>query len=699
MIQMINIINRFGQLHCVSPARCNQRANTRRLKIARQALAVAIAALLMSSNLLNRAQAAAGDLDFTFDNDGRVTTVFPGDAEISDVVLQSDGRIVVAGMANIDPSSNEGYDFALARYNPDGSLDSTFGTGGIVTTDFFGFTDGASAVAIQADGKIVAAGQASIAPSNPEVYCDFALARYNPDGNLDSTFGVGGKVTLDKQLFDQFRSVAIQSSGKIVAASYLSSTNTKSDFALFRFDANGNLDPAFGASGIVITDISGGFDEAHVVAIQADDRILVAGWAYFGPFAADFALARYNPDGSLDSTFGVGGKVSTDLGYNDWAFDLALQADGRIVAAGSTYLTSPDMSDFALVRYKSDGSLDTTFGVGGKVITDFFGTTNRGGSVSVQGDGHIVMAGTVEVGNQNDFALARYNPDGSLDSTFGAGGIVTTDFFGTYDVAEGLCIQADGKIIAVGFASDNFFTNAFALARYYSDQSADLTVAKSGSPNPVIAGQEITYTITLINNGPDAAANVTLSDPTPPGTTFQSLASPPGWSCTTPPVGKTGTVTCSIASLAPAQPAIFTLVVQVSPLVPDGSRVDNRVMVSSATADPNSLDNHFTATTSVIGFSASIQDDDTGDTLQFNSRTGSYLFTRCGAHGFSLSGTGTIRMDICNISLTDSTREHTVNAALNTCTSNGQAYLTLDSPPRSFTVNDRNISDNSCACR
>ncbi len=636
---MRSVKNRTVHKAWMTATRGERRAQWWRWGAARQALALLVVTGLVFSNLSNRAQAAAGDLDPTFDQDGKVTTSFLGVADqASAVTIQSDGRIVVAGVS----------------LSPDQAL--------------------------------------------------FALARYNPDGSLDNTFGTGGKVISDVSINDWLCDLAIQADGRIVAVGCGWGNSTKDDFLIIRYLADGSLDSSFGAGGIVTTDFAGSGDYASGVVIQPDGRIVAAGHTGFN-FESDFALVRYNADGSLDTTFGTGGKVTTNFYGNsdDGGTDIVRQTDGRLVVAGgtNTNFTNPGQYNFALARYNTDGSLDPTFGAGGKAITDF-SANSFARAVAIQGDGRIVAAGvyglSLESAINGDFALARYNLDGSLDTDFGMAGKVKTDYFGYTDEAFGVAIQTDDKIVAAGFAHEDTSVSTFALARYNADEIADLAVAKSGSPDPVVAGQNITYTITLINNGPDAAANVTLSDPTPPGTTFQSLAAPPGWACTTPPVGKTGTVICSIASLAAAQPAVFTLVVQVSPLMPDGSRVDNRVMVSSATADPNSNNNHASATTSVIGFSASIQDDGTGDLLKFNSRTGDYRFSRCGAEGFTFSGTGTIRLDSCNVWLTDSTRDHAINAAINSCTATGQASISLYSPLRSFTVNDRNTANNSCAC-
>ncbi|MBA2434942.1 MAG: hypothetical protein H0V54_07660, partial [Chthoniobacterales bacterium] len=235
----------------------------------------------------------------------------------------------------------------------DGDLDPTFGTNGKVTTDFGTIIDEARAVAVQPDGKIVTAG-ATVGGN----FFDFALARYNTDGSLDITFGTGGKVTTAFNTNnDEAFAVALQADGKIVAAGFAVIGGTD-DFALARYNTNGSLDTTFGTGGKVTTAFGSSIDRAHAVAVQPDGKIVAAGRAVIGGGSFDFALARYNTDGSLDTTFGTGGKVTTACGSsNDEAFAVALQPDGKIVAAGRVF---SNKEDFALARYNTDGSLDTT---------------------------------------------------------------------------------------------------------------------------------------------------------------------------------------------------------------------------------------------------------------------------------------------------------------------------------------------------
>jgi uncharacterized delta-60 repeat protein len=339
-----------------------------------------------------------------------------------------------------------------------GDLDRSFGTGGKVTTDFAGDQDTARALVVQGT-KLVAAGSGTAVPGGLGA---FALARYNPDGTLDTTFGTGGKVTTDFPGGGDANALAVQADGKLVAAG--STEFFAVDFAVARYNPDGSLDTSFGTGGQVVTDVDG-TDRASALALQGGK--LVAGGLSFSATAGtngDFGLVRYNPDGTLDTSFGAGGKVTTDfVGFTDWAFALAVQG-GKLVAAGRAGFEGND--DFGLVRYNADGSLDPSFGAGGKVTTDFAragGSFDEARALVVQGS-KLVAAGNV--GPFFDFGLARYKADGTLDRSFGSGGKVTTNFAGQTDEAFGLAVQADGRLVAAGFMLSEFGEMDFALARY-----------------------------------------------------------------------------------------------------------------------------------------------------------------------------------------------------------------------------------------
>ncbi len=423
-------------------------------------LASLVVVLLLALNPTLSAFAAQGDLDPTFSGDGKVTTDFFGHADQANAVaIQSNGKIVAAGYSTDSGGNN---DFSLSRYNSDGTLDLSFDADGKVTTDILGNDDEARTVAIQSDGKIVVAGTAYNSTNTSN---DFALARYNPNGSIDTTFSGNGKVVTDfLGGSDQVTAVAIQSDGKIVAAGYTAGTS-RGNFALARYNPNGSLDTTFSSDGKVITDF-GVSALGYGVAIQSDGKIVVVGSVETGN--EDFALARYNPNGSLDTTFSGDGEVTTDFfGSYDEAYSVAIQSDGKIVAAGYAYHGATTSDDFALARYLSDGSLDTTFSGNGKVFTDF-GSFDEAYGVAIQSNGKIVVVGVTGTSTY-DFALARFTPNGSLDLTFGSGGKVTTDFFVNDDIARGVAIQSDGKIVAAGDSVISGTNHDFALARYDGD--------------------------------------------------------------------------------------------------------------------------------------------------------------------------------------------------------------------------------------
>jgi uncharacterized delta-60 repeat protein len=397
------------------------------------------------------AQARAGDLDPSFGTGGKVVTDIAGQLdEALAVAVQANGKIVAAGRADESDVSALG-DFALVRYRADGTLDPSFGTGGKVKLDFTGEggNDVVNALAVQANGRLVAAGYAS---SNL-----WALARFRQDGTLDPSFGTGGKVTT--ALGGQVRALAVQADGKLVAAGAAGS-----QFALARYLPDGTLDAGFGTGGVVTTDFPGVFFAgANALAIQPDGKLVAAGHAA----TAAFALARYKTDGTLDAGFGTGGIVTTAFGgFFNQANALVVQDNGKLVAAGQNF---GETSDFAVARYRANGTLDAGFGLGGKVTTGFPGGATAAGLV-VQADGRLVAAGTADpgTGTGRDFALVRYRPNGSLDPSFGAGGKVTTDFGANgLDRANALAVQADGRLVAAGSPNNNFgFGSDFGLARY-----------------------------------------------------------------------------------------------------------------------------------------------------------------------------------------------------------------------------------------
>lgn len=434
-----------------------------------------------SFSSVSSAPVTAGDLDTSFGDAGRVVTSFGRDRDSAyDVAIQADGKIVAVGGAA--PGAGWGWDFGVARYNSNGSLDASFGAGGLATTSFGepGTENSAYALALQGDGKIVVAGVAMVQGSSG--YNDhFAIVRYLSNGSLDPSFDGDGKVTT--RIYgaeNKARAVALQGDGKIVAAGY-TGTGGRLDMAVARYHSDGRLDTGFDVDGKASTDF-GRNESANSVIWQPDGKIVVAGYTS-GSGVTDIALARYNANGSLDVGFGAGGKVTTDFaGRADTGMAAALQPDGKIVAAGAS--ASGEDSDFALVRYNPDGSLDTGFGVGGKVLTAIGGGSDIGNALVIQPDGKIVVSGS-SAGSDGraDFALARYLSNGSPDVAFGVGGKVTSDFGGYDDASMALARQADGKLVAAGSKAVPAFNRSyFALARYQADPPASPTATPTATP-------------------------------------------------------------------------------------------------------------------------------------------------------------------------------------------------------------------------
>jgi len=437
---------------------------------------IVTAAIVLTSFIIGArvAQAAAGDLDLTFGTGGMVTTDINRSTDIANAVaIQPDGKLIVVGQTyKNNDFSNE--DFVVTRYNTDGTLDNTFGSGGRVRTDFPGLAAVPSSVVIQPDGKIVVAGGAFPLFTFSG---NFEVVRYNPNGSLDRSFGNGGIVTTTFPEGSYAFDVALQSDGKIIAAGtvfvdFIPGEPSNTDFALARYNPDGTPDATFGSGGQVSTDFVGMEDDAFSVLIQPDGKIIAVGSANDPATYYNFAAVRYLSNGIIDTTFGVAGKVTTDFGVGgfDRAQSAALQPDGRIVAAGFAISQNGGVQNFAVARYTSSGVLDTTFSRDGITQIDFGSCCQSAYKVLLQSDGKIITVGYANTeSSDSDFLLARLNPRGSLDATFGVGGKVRTSFGDLNGGANRAALQSDGKIVAVGFQAtfSNQWTN-FALARYLS---------------------------------------------------------------------------------------------------------------------------------------------------------------------------------------------------------------------------------------
>jgi uncharacterized delta-60 repeat protein len=433
---------------------------------------------------------APGTLDATFGIGGKVRTALglSNDAAFA-AAIQQDGKIVTAGYSTLTSTTTNtttiDYYFTIVRYQSSGALDTTFGfTQNGWSDDIVGT---ARAVELQPDGKIVAAGDSGATTTITAVTTtiattitttlsnsDFLIARYNAHGTLDPTFGLhaNGTVAMDMGYdHDVVRSLAIQSDGKIVVVGDgINSSSPNYVSIIARFNTDGTLDMSF-ANGGIITDTSRTTSRVSVVKMQQDGKIVVGGNFQNGSGPASFYLARYDSNGAPDTSFNSG-TVTASPGADPVLADIAILPNGKIIVAGTTNVNSN--ADVFLMRYNADGTLDTTFGSTGTVIADdmIHGRETTAGLAVQTTDGKIVVSATFQpsAGSilTDDFALFRYNADGSLDTTFGNGfGMVTTDLGSANDdVAYDVQIQQDGNIVVVGAAS-NGSNDDIGLARYW----------------------------------------------------------------------------------------------------------------------------------------------------------------------------------------------------------------------------------------
>ena len=418
------------------------------------ALAV-VAALTISI----AAQAAIGDLDPTFGAGGKVTSFVGGSNSTANAVaVQSDGKILVAGVP------------LLTRYNSDGLLDTTFGTNGIVMNS--GINQGKDVV-IQPDGKILVTGN----PTNTRV--EFGVARFNSNGSLDTSFGTNGIASHSIYPSDNLdpgnvRFVALQSDGKILVAGEqrLVCCNVSTLFQVIRYNSDGSEDRVYENDSGIENDIT-------ALVIQPDGKILLSGNTDDGNAPGyRMAFVRLNPDFTYNSTLDGGGPLPTDFGNVGFIdYSIALQPDGKIIAVGQLGCTfsgscpTPGYK-FALARFNSNGSTDTTFGTNGVVTNNFnimIDPSETGAvqlkNIIIQPDGRLIVGLDTFDGSHYHFLLARFNANGSPDTSFGNAGQITTAFSTPDDHLHSIILQPDGKIVAAGSTSNGTNTG-IALARY-----------------------------------------------------------------------------------------------------------------------------------------------------------------------------------------------------------------------------------------
>jgi uncharacterized delta-60 repeat protein len=396
-----------------------------------------------------------GDLDKTFGNGGKVNVGISGYYDVAkSMAIQTDGKIVVVGYGKESLASFKG--LSMARYLQNGELDYDFGNLGVigrVTTDLEGE---AYSVAIQKDDKIVITGY-SISPStnNEEV----TLIRFAKNGIIDNSFGNRGLVVTaisDEQ--DIASSVAIQQDGKIVIVGTTDHKPT-TDIVLIRYNENGSLDYSFGIGGIVITDINSGFDIGKSLVIQSDGKIVVSGFTHVGN-KFFMTLLRYDSNGVLDPTFGISGIIVTDINGRRGKMDMVIQDDGKLLLVGPSEIQSSH--HFTVLRFNENGILDESFGNNG-ITKTIIGDYSEAESVALDLNGNIIVAGTTELGNEQ-FVVAMYDQGGMLVPGFGLDGIVKISFIkNSVDRAHSVVVDNDGNIIVAGETKNSYTT--FGLVR------------------------------------------------------------------------------------------------------------------------------------------------------------------------------------------------------------------------------------------
>ncbi|NQT78294.1 MAG: hypothetical protein HQ565_11305 [Bacteroidetes bacterium] len=251
----------------------------------------------------------------------------------------------------------------------------------------------------------------------------------------------------------------------------------------------GSLDDSFGNEGIVIAPVSSADEQGYKVAVQPDNKIVLAGYVGTNNIR-DFAVVRYNPDGSMDNSFGNGGLVIFDGGTDsDMAVSMVLQGDGKILIGGSGYNQLTTVDDYAMVRFNADGTPDNTFGTGGLVTTDIDGNLDNAYAMAIQDDGKILLAGEAYTGGKRNVGIVRYNPDGSCDCSFGSTGFAIVSIGTVIDRTRAIALQADGKIIAAGWINDGLDDQLF-ITRFNTDGSTDNTFGNNGVATLDIGGND-----------------------------------------------------------------------------------------------------------------------------------------------------------------------------------------------------------------
>jgi uncharacterized delta-60 repeat protein len=402
-----------------------------------------------------------GTLDATFGTGGTTTLVFSGFAsDARTIAIQPDGKILIAGTA-----AGGGSSVAIARYTAAGVLDATFGTAGKIKHNLAN-SPSITSMALYPDGDILLGGKGDN---------QGFLFRLNADGSKETTFGTDGAVYFAND-FTGIVDLRIIAGNKILGCGN-GKNGTNTYFSLFQKNADGTPDTGFGTNGYINHDM-GSQETLLQMALQSDGKILLTGTVYDNSTLYDLIVCRFKTDGTIDTSFGTNGITTSSFtsGAYEQGFDIDVQSDGKIVVAGRSSLNG--LNSFLMVRYKTNGTLDNTFGTNGRTITSISGSMDEAHSLALTSDGKMIAGGFSGDGTNRLFTVVRYKSNGVIDPTFGTNGIATTAI-GAKSVGEEVLIQSDGKIVMGGYSDVN--PRAFALARFKN------TISTIGTSTPVLA--------------------------------------------------------------------------------------------------------------------------------------------------------------------------------------------------------------------
>jgi uncharacterized delta-60 repeat protein len=435
---------------------------------------ILLAALLLAIQFVH---AQAGTLDSSFGIGGRMLASFGQSSECTAMIMLKSGKILTSGITG--PFDRER--IGLMRFNIDGTLDSSFANNGqLIDYTFPNDMILCRGIAETSDGKIVALAEER---GGVNVHgMNVMLARYFEDGSTDSSFGKYGFIRTDVGYDENCSAVKIDGDGKIIIAGIeIEFKGTSSqNILLMRYNQNGSVDSSFGNNGIVIPDINGAhtFEDANTILLQPDGKIITGGRIFDKQYdSSKFLLMRFLQNGKIDSTFGINGTMVSHFKEADVIFSIALRADGKIIAAGSTFekRNQPYLaySNTAIAQYLPNGQPDVTFGKKGKAVLSIPDYNTEGKSILIQNDGKFVIAGITgkPIFGGSQFIVTRFLKNGTVDSSFGIDGSTQTRFGSGGGVCKNAILQSDGKILVSGTYYPGSTPSSFALARYNIDNT------------------------------------------------------------------------------------------------------------------------------------------------------------------------------------------------------------------------------------